>query len=87
MSQDPKAWYRLTPDDAFGRLDCVTDCAIMKRRQDNNIHLFFNHLDRSNDQQRVHSQYTMFRVIFEYPNRENHRPVLIDGLPDLMRKH
>lgn len=22
MSQDPKDWYRLTPDDAFGRLGC-----------------------------------------------------------------
>jgi Ca2+-transporting ATPase len=22
VTQDPKAWYRLTPDDSFGRLDC-----------------------------------------------------------------
>ena len=72
---------------SFRRLDGVAGGAVVERRQDDDVALGFDDLQRAGHRQRVHADRHVLAVIFQHAERQHDGPVRRDGGAYLMRQH
>src|SRR5579885_1773298 len=89
LLRDGQQFLRVDMDGAiaFRRLDRVARSPVIERRQNDEVHLLFEHFEDFHNGQRIHADGHVLAMIFQHAERQRDRPALRDRSPDLMRQH